>query len=76
MEMAKVLDKNSIEEKYDCQFKGLQYESLKNAIPKEWKKTLNGDNQCVNFTLGKDTTIYIDKTYKKLVEISTKDICR
>ena len=66
--------KCNLENKYACEFKPLQYEGLIAAIPKEWKKVIKGDNQCIHFILKHNTSIKIDKEHKIIDEISTKDM--
>jgi hypothetical protein len=69
-----ILSKDSLERKYECDFKALEYQSLITAIPKAWKKPIKGDNQGIHFIINRETRVYIDKVQKKLEEVDTKDM--
>jgi hypothetical protein len=67
-------DKIDLENKYDINIKFLEYESLMHSLPKTWKQQIENDTGSKNMIMYKECKIKINSIFKKLPEISTKDI--
>ena len=63
-----------LETKFNCRFKGLQYQGLIDAIPKVWKKMVVADNQSIHFIVRKKCELMIDGIWKDLEETNTRDV--
>jgi hypothetical protein len=66
--------KNELENKFSMNFKYLEYESLRHAIPKIWKTKIEMDTGSKNMIINKEYKIKINKIEKQITEISTRDI--
>jgi hypothetical protein len=69
-----IVKKDYLENKFQCKFVGLDYESLIHALPKHWVKIIIHDNRSNQFILYRDCTLYLDNKLVKLNEMKARDI--